>query len=66
MEIQKSKNPRFLTPAEVAEILRCHVKTVRAEIKAGRLKAAQVGRAFIIDTVDLEAFIKSRTVKAHG
>lgn len=63
METQKK---RFLTPIEVAEILRCHVKTVRAEIKAGHLKAARVGRAFIVETVDLEAFIKSRTVKANG
>lgn len=61
METQKQ---RFLTPAEVAEILRCHVKTVRTDIKTGDLKAVKVGRAFIIDTADLEAFIKARTVKA--
>lgn len=58
------KEKRFFTPAEVAEILRCHVKTVREEIKAGHLKAARVGRAFIVDTIDLEAFIQMRKVKA--
>lgn len=63
METQKQ---RFLTPAEVAEILRCHVKTVRSEIKSGQLKASRVGRAFIVETADLESFIKEKAVKSHA
>lgn len=63
---QKEKKQRFLTPAEVAKLLRCHVKTVREEIHSGNLIASKIGRAFIIDTADLESYIKARKVKAHA
>ena len=33
MEVKEK--PRFFTPAEVAKILRCHVKTVREDIPSG-------------------------------
>lgn len=61
MEVKEK--PRFFTPAEVAKILRCHVKTVREDIHSGDLIAARVGRAYIVEGQDLEAFIEARKLR---
>ena len=64
METKEEK--RFFTPAEVAKILRCHVKTVREDIHSGDLIAARVGRAYIVEAPDLETFIQARKSKQRA
>lgn len=55
--------PRFLTTYEVAELLRKTVKFVRSEIEAGRLKAAYIGRTFLIKETDLDEYFEANYVK---
>ncbi|GLW99976.1 helix-turn-helix domain-containing protein [Microtetraspora sp. NBRC 16547] len=41
---------------QVAELLGLHVKTVRAYVRDGRLKATRIGKQYRITREDLEAF----------
>ena len=41
---------------EVAERLNLHVRTIRAYVRQGRLKAVRIGRQYRIAPEDLEAF----------
>ena len=49
------------TVKEAEGILRVNGKTVRSYIKAGRLKAAKIGRAWVIKKEDLEKFIEQNS-----
>jgi excisionase family DNA binding protein len=44
------------TVEQAAEVLRLHVKTVRAYVRDGRLKATRIGKSYRIARTDLEAF----------
>jgi len=53
----------MLTVNEVAGILRCEHKTVRALISSGKLKAVRLGRALRIREMHLEEFLEKNLVK---
>jgi len=55
---------RFLTVAEVADLLRVSSMTVYRLIEAGDLRALRVGKSFRINTDDLEQFLGSRYTQA--
>lgn len=44
------------TLIEAAELLNCHKETVRREIKAGKLRAAKIGKEYRISKTDLEDY----------
>jgi excisionase family DNA binding protein len=48
-----SNNQPVIILSEAANLLRCHVETLRRAIRAGKLKAARVGREYKISRVDL-------------
>lgn len=54
----KLKN--IYTIIEAAELLHCHCNTLRKEIKAGKLKAARVGRDIRISRTELERYFKTK------
>lgn len=56
--------PAFLTAAEVATILRVDVMTVYRLIKAKRLTAARVGRAWRITKDSVHAYLDTSEVQA--
>lgn len=70
-------DPRFLTLADVAEILATSTAQVYALVRRGELRAIKIGGRgqWRVETVELEAFIKrmydqveaetSRTVRDH-
>ena len=54
---KEQKDPLFLTPGEVALMLRCSEETVRKRVKRGDLPGHQVGASFLIPRVEfLEKF----------
>lgn len=52
--------PRFLTLADVTEILQVPMSTVRALVRSGELRAIQVGGkgTWRVERVELEAYIE--------
>ena len=50
---------RFLTVAEVADLLRVSTMTVYRLIEAGDLRALRVGKSFRINEDDLDQFLGS-------
>lgn len=54
------REPRFLTLADVAEILATSVSQVRALVRSGDLRAIQIGgrQQYRVETVELEAYIQ--------
>ncbi len=50
----------FLTPEEVADILRINVLTVYGYIQKDNLNAVRLGRNYRISREDLASFIKSK------
>ena len=44
------------TLGEVAELFNCHKETVRREIKAGKLRAAKIGKEYRVSRTDLEDY----------
>ena len=52
----------MLTVAEIADRLRVEHKTVRALIKAGKLRAVRLGRVLRIRESDYEDFIENNLV----
>ena len=48
------------TLAEAAELLSCHVETLRRAIKSGTIPAARLGREYRISRTDLQAFWTAR------
>jgi excisionase family DNA binding protein len=58
--------PRFLTLADVAEILNTSVAQVRALVQAGELRYIQIGgrQQYRIETVELENYIQRMYAEA--
>jgi excisionase family DNA binding protein len=52
----------FLTPEEVADILRINVLTVYGYIQKDSLNAVRLGRNYRISRQDLTSFIKSKYI----
>ena len=46
----------FVSVEQVSDLLGLHVKTVRAYVREGRLKAVRIGKQYRIARKDLEAF----------
>lgn len=55
----------FLTPEEVANILRINVLTVYGYIQKENLVAVRLGRNYRISRQDLASFIKSKRTKSQ-
>lgn len=55
-----SARARFLTPAEVAELLRVSSMTVYRLIKSGELRAARIGKSYRISEEDVDAYLQDR------
>jgi excisionase family DNA binding protein len=49
---------RLLTIEEAAEIMKVSPKTMHAWLKAGKVKAARIGKGYRIRPADLEAFVQ--------
>ena len=61
---QQAARFRFLTVAEVAELLRVSTMTVYRLIKSGDLAAARVGKSYRIREGDVDAFLAKRYTEA--
>ena len=48
---------RFLTPAEVADMLRVSTMTVYRLIKAGDIKAVRVGKSYRLTEEDVDQYL---------
>jgi len=46
--------PRFLTPAEAADLLRLHITTVYRQISTGDIPAIKIGRSHRIPRSEFE------------
>ena len=55
---------RFLTVAEVAQLLRVSTMTVYRLIKSGELAAVRVGKSYRIREDDVDAFLAKRYTQA--
>jgi excisionase family DNA binding protein len=55
---------RFLTPQEVADLLRVSSMTVYRLIKSGEMPAVRVGKAFRIPEDELDAYLAARYTQA--
>lgn len=56
--VSSSEQQAFLTPQEVAHLLRVSVYTVRRWIKEGQLPAYKVGRGWRIGEADIEQWLR--------
>ncbi len=56
--------PRFLTPAEVAELLRVSSMTVYRLIKAGQLASVRVGKSYRVREDDVDRYLASTYTQA--
>jgi excisionase family DNA binding protein len=54
----------FLTPQEVADLLRVSSMTVYRLIKAGELSAVRVGKAYRISEDDIDRYLAARYTEA--
>lgn len=55
--------PELLSPADVAAILKVHVKTVHVWLREGRLKGTKISyRTWRISRGNLEEFLKERSI----
>ena len=57
---------RFLTPREVADLLRVSSMTVYRLIKAGELAAVRVGHNYRIRENEVERYLTERSVHVEG
>jgi excisionase family DNA binding protein len=55
---------RYLTPQEVADLLRVSSMTVYRLIKSGEMPAIRVGKAFRIPEDELDAYLAARYTRA--
>jgi len=56
----------FLTPQEVADLLKLEVGTVYGYIRSGKLRAVRIGNRFRVEKDDLDAFIAAARVTPAG
>ena len=61
---QTDARARFMTVAEVAELLRVSSMTVYRLIKAGDLAAVRVGKSFRVHEDDVDRYLASRYTQA--
>ena len=61
---QSDARARFMTVAEVAELLRVSSMTVYRLIKAGDLAAVRVGKSFRVREDDVDHYLASRYTQA--
>jgi excisionase family DNA binding protein len=61
---QNQARPQLLTVSEVAEMLRVSDMTVYRLIKAGDLRALQIGKSYRLREEDVDAFLSSRFTEA--
>lgn len=71
MTNNQDQQPRFLTPKEVAEILRVSPETVRALVATGRLRGMRVGLGkkagrIRISSQDVENYIRQQQGKMEA
>ena len=58
-----TESTELLSPADVAGILKVHVKTVHVWLREGRLKGTKISyRTWRISRVNLEEFLKERSI----
>jgi excisionase family DNA binding protein len=64
----RDAGPRFLTLADVAEILATSVVQVRALVQAGELRYIQIGgrQQYRIEAVELEKYIQRKYAEADA
>ncbi len=60
MTNEKPRSLKFMTVGEVADLMRVSSMTVYRLIKAGDLRAVQVGKSYRIKEEDINSFIASR------
>ena len=58
------RRPGFLTPSEVADVLRVSDMTVYRLIKAGELRALRIGKSYRISEDDFDAYLAERFTEA--
>ena len=51
--------PAVMKCAEVAQLLRCDIKSVYAEINAGHLQAVRLGRSYRVTRAALHRFLNT-------
>lgn len=56
----------YLTPDEVANLLRCNRKTIYAAIRDGRLPALEIGRSLRVHRDDLQRLAASRADRSSS
>ena len=61
---QSFSKARFLTVQEVADLMRVSSMTVYRLIKAGELRALQIGKSYRLREEDVDAFLSSRFTEA--
>lgn len=61
---EKQTRSRFLTVAEVAQIMRVSTMTVYRQIKAGELASVRVGKSYRIPEDAVDAYLASRYTEA--
>jgi excisionase family DNA binding protein len=64
MATSPSARATFLTPQEVADLLRVSSMTVYRLIKAGELRAVRVGKAYRIREDDIDRYLAARYTEA--
>ena len=62
--VHEPARSRFLTVAEVAEIMRVSTMTVYRLIKSSELAAVRVGKSYRIREDDVDAFLAKRYTEA--
>lgn len=63
-QVAQQARPRFLTVAEVADVMRVSTMTVYRLIKAGELGAVRVGKSYRIPEDAVDRFLASRYTEA--
>lgn len=58
------QRPRFMTVAEVAEMMRVSTMTVYRLIKGGDLPAVRFGKSYRLDEADVDTYLTSRYTRA--
>ena len=53
-------SPEYLTVEQVAERLHLNIQTVRKYIRENELKAAKLGKRYIVTSTELERFVNAQ------
>jgi excisionase family DNA binding protein len=61
---QLDSRARFLTVAEVADLMRVSTMTVYRLIKAGDMAAVRVGRSYRIPETEVDRYLEARFTQA--